>query len=778
ATNWTLTKQYQTGMMNKDTYDDLMNRYQYYVPLRGHDKETAEDRWDYTPDMGTFFTAPLLKAQGRRSRAESPFAFIGQMAHSAVMQGNKNTLKQTILRLAQKENGKMMSATKTWKVNIGTQESPIWEQQSAPYSEDLDTYMENQRIFEERMKQLREEGMAYQGRTRLQIGDLFIKPRQAEQHEIHVYQNGVAHTVYINANPAIAKSINGANRKDIATSMGLFANVTRQMAANFTTRNPLFIMRNFSRDYIYSSTMLLAKETPKFALQFQKNLPGAMMALQRYEKGKLDLSKKTDQYLYEFLVNGGKTGYSHLFELNRVAKALEREAKKGGKKNLADHSRAIIDVIDTINEVVENMTRLSVYITSREKGRKVVDAINDAKNITVNFNQKGAGSSVGKNSLEQVIFSAAGWVRPLFLFTNAAVQALSNIVKVTNKHPAKMAAIVSSYSLSGFIAPLLAQLLGGDDGEDSYMKLSDWDRQNNWCILLSNGSFLKIPLPHELRIFHRLGDNIYQAATGKKDIMQTLLDATFSISDLLPMNPMGAADASWAELSPDFFRPFAQIVTNTNFMGSQVYNEWANKNMPGYLKAKTNKKGEYYAPNFLVDWFMYIDNLWGGDGVKKGKISLNPDIANHLLRGYFGGLYTIAEQGIGIASEAYSFTQTGEFNMKVRETPLSSFYADKNDLRIQSSGLASSYYNVADKVTEARRRSKGYFEKVQEGDMSIEEYSRKVQDLNMESVNFLYEKIKEIRRIERSLKEMDPEQQKEAEQRIFDLRKEVVDHSN
>jgi hypothetical protein len=776
ATHWTLTKQYQTGMINKEVYDDLMNRYQYYVPLRGHDKETAEDRWDYTPDMGTFFTAPLVRAKGRRSRAESPFAFIEQMAHSAIVQGNKNTLKQSILRLAQKENGGLMSATKTWKVNVGTKEKPIWEQQYAPYSEDLDTYLQNQQLFEERMQQLKKEGMAYQGRARLDIGDLFIKPKQAEQHEIRVYQNGISYTVYINANPAIARSINGANRKDISENLGFLSSVTRNMAANFTTRNPLFVMTNFSRDYIYSTTMLLAKETPEFMLDFQRNLPSAANALRRYERGNVDLNKKSDQYLYEYMINGGKTGFSHIFELDRVAKSLEREAQKGGKRNFADHARAIIDVIDMFNEVAENTTRLSVYITSREHGKSIIDSINDAKNITVNFNQKGAGSSVGKNSFEQVILSAAGWVRPLYLFSNAAIQALSNIVKVTNKHPVKMAAILSSYALIGFISPLLAAMIGGDDGEDSYMKLSDWERQNNWCVLLPNGSFLKIPLPQELRIFSRMGDNIYQAYTGKKDILQVLMDIAFSISDLLPMNPLGAAGTSWAELSPDFARPIVQIVgTNTNFMGSRIYNEWANKNMPGYLKARTNKKGEYYAPNFMVDWFMILDHLTGGDGVKKGAISLNPDITNHLLRGYFGGLYTIAEQGVGIASEVYNFTKTGELDIKIRETPLRAFYADKNDLQLQSSGISSRYYDIYDKVIESRRRAKAYTEKVQQGEMGIDEYSRVMSELNMPKINAIYDRIKEIKRIEREMKEMNPQQQKQAEEMIFDLRKEVVE---
>ena len=39
-------------------------------------------------------------------------------------------------------------------------------------------------------------------------------------------------------------------------------------------------------------------------------------------------------------------------------------------------------------------------------------------------------------------------------------------------------------------------------------------------------------------------------------------------------------------------------------------------------------------------------------------------------------------------------------------------------------------------------------------------------------------KIKEIRRIERGLKEMNSEQQKAAEDQIFNLKKDVVDMSN
>ena len=59
--------------------------------------------------------------------------------------------------------------------------------------------------------------------------------------------------------------------------------------------------------------------------------------------------------------------------------------------------------------------------------------------------------------------------------------------------------------------------------------------------------------------------------------------------------------------------------------------------------------------------------------------------------------------------------------------------------------------------------------------MGIDEYSRVMSDLNMPKINAMYERIKEIKRIEREMKEMNPQQQKQAEEMIFNLRKEVVE---
>lgn len=62
--------------------------------------------------------------------------------------------------------------------------------------------------------------------------------------------------------------------------------------------------------------------------------------------------------------------------------------------------------------------------------------------------------------------------------------------------------------------------------------------------------------------------------------------------------------------------------------------------------------------------------------------------------------------------------------------------------------------------------------------MGIDEYARKVQELDMQKANLLYEKIRAIKRIEAALKEMTPEEQKQAEEQIGNLMKEVAEMSN
>jgi hypothetical protein len=544
------------------------------------------------------------------------------------------------------------------------------------------------------------------------------------------------------------------------------------------------------------------KEDAKYALQFQGNIPGASGALSRYLAGKADLNRAEDRYMFEYIMNGAKTGFSHIVNLQKTQKQVERDIKNGNRKNMLHH---LGDAVGNMNEFAENLSRFSVYITSRKNGRSIERSVSDAKNVTVNFNQQGAGGY------------GASWIRPLYLFVNAGIQALSNFSKVAVNHPWKTAALVSVYSASGSILmPLMAAMLGGDDGEDEYWRLPDWDRQNNLCIYTGKG-FIKIPLPHELRVFHALGDNMAQALLGKKTGGDAFLDSMLSFTDLIPTNPAGSAVATTKDLinkggseaaktaiamiSPDVVKPVIQLAANRNFKGMPIVNQWAKNSLPGYEKIRINKKGEAYAPQFLVDFARLSDNITGGDGVKKGIISFNPDVIQHITEGYFGGLYTTVSQTVEMIYQGI----LPDKDVELRDTPLRRFYVSGDDIAPIGQGMNSKYYHIRDKVSENSDLMKGYLNDAgkitrelnklkadtENGKRDIVEYARKQTELNArikeheekfirlgtEKHYELKAYIDEIQKMEKRMKELQGQEQKDLEIEIAGLKRKVIEMS-
>ena len=73
-------------------------------------------------------------------------------------------------------------------------------------------------------------------------------------------------------------------------------------------------------------------------------------------------------------------------------------------------------------------------------------------------------------------------------------------------NPKRLSALISGYTAIAITMAVIARLIGGDD--DDYFKLSKYDRQNNLCLPMFGGGFVKIPLPQEMRVFYKLGDEI------------------------------------------------------------------------------------------------------------------------------------------------------------------------------------------------------------------------------------------------------------------------------
>lgn len=765
ATEFSINKLVAGGMLSENKAKDIKGMYNYYVPLRGHDEKTAEDVYDYTSVMGTFFSNPMISAKGRKSRADDPFAFVFQMAQTSINTANMNTLKQGILRIAKYKDSKgLMSADNTWYVSTGEVDEngrTIWEPSYPLYSDDFNQYKENIKDFNEKMLELKDKGLAKQSNAKFDIGGLFIKRSQKLEHVVRVFENGKEHNVYINATPDISRAINGENKIIPPKQISKIGKLTKMMAANMTSRNPAFIATNFARDIGYAESMVFVKENAKYHVQFNKNIPQSVVSLSKYLTGKADpVNNKYDRYAFEYFINGGKTGFTSMLELEQTKKKLNKDLSRIGKSDVWTSTQkgveGFLDMLQIGNDIAENVSRLSVYITSRESGRDVARSISDSKEITVNFNRMGAGG----------MWSSL--VRPLYLFMNAGIQGLSNFSKLAIKNKKKMAAISGTFALTGIIQPLLAYLAWGDDGEDKYMSIPEYTRRSNFIIPAGDG-FIKIPISQELRVFHGIGDIAYTVFTGRKDITDGLMDVMNALSDVIPLDPMNANVGLSNVIVPDIIKPITQGEANKNFMGSPIYNRWPNPNDPGYEQVRTNKKGEPYSPEWLIETIRIIDHLSGGDGVKKGLISLNPDKVNHYAKGYVGGLYTLMSQTVDMPNKVG--------NLYSKDIPVvSRFYISDSDLSSVPYHIKQKYYEYGNKVEKASTELKKYREalKDKKGSVNILDFASKISERD-KIVRTFESDLKKIESAEKDLKNYSGEKQKEKEKELAEMMTKWVD---
>ena len=367
ATHYSLDRLVQGGVESKKEIDDLKSRFKYYVPLRGHEIE-AEKRWQYeAPDNKNVVSKAIVQAKGRSTRAEYPFAYMIQTAQTSINKANRNMLNQTMLRLARMDKTGMMSVSEGWYMLSGIDPitgKEIWTETEPEFVEDHAIRVEEISAWNEKMVELEAEGKAKRFRKGLDIGGLFIKPKQRKQHAISVYEDGVLYQVYINGNPRVAQAVNELSMEP--EKIPWISPLTRFVSSMVTSRSPQFMLTNGARDFVFASTILPVKEGAKYMGQFLKSYPKAMALLANdvtFKFGKEETKMK--RYLKEFKLNGGETGYSHLLELHDIQKKLEREQRGKNYYNPLTYGQMIIDVIDTSNSVIENATRLATYIALR-----------------------------------------------------------------------------------------------------------------------------------------------------------------------------------------------------------------------------------------------------------------------------------------------------------------------------------------------------------------------------------------------------------------------------
>lgn len=693
ATKSSLQRAYEAGLISKETYDNVSSMYQYYIPLRGFDETTSDEVYEYFGDQtinggtGSF----MKKAKGRKSVADDPFAVIGNMAEMAIMQSNRNLMKQQLLNLALNHPSDLISVSDLYvkfdeDYDNGDGTRGAWVPVAVPDTSGMTTEEANQVMldFQDDMEEkVKAEPDTYALAHQKPHIPYRVLGRNMNEHQVMVKRGGKTYILTINGNPRAAQAINGLLNPDATENPGAIAlkAMTNWIARMATARNVEFAISNAMRDLEFSTT-LIPKEGTEYYGRYVKNyltcVKNIGRLVNRLNGNTLDMSNPLEKAFYDFIYNGGETGYTFMKGVERykgeITKALsELRAKEGkskierlGNKVVYGHHYIINDAwniymkgAEYLSRCTEDWVRFAVFLTSRQMGRSMEQSIMDAKEVTVNFNRKGAGSkSAGKwdisnffsmNNLHFLSAYAASAFKNFYAFSNASIQGLDKNVRLHLNHTAGMlmwdGAAVMLGMLSAMCIPLMLSAIGGDP--DDYWDMPDSMRRMGIMLPLGkDGRFLTLPMSIEHRAAYGIGELLGTVVCGSENLpaSEITFQACEQLSQILPLD-LTEGNGSMLSLVPTAVRPEVEIAFNKNWLGMPIYKEPFNKNTPAFRNVYQSTNPNYIA---MSKW---LNEVQGGGDYERAGVQVNPAMVQHLVESYTGGAGKFVSRTSGVIAK-------------------------------------------------------------------------------------------------------------------------------
>ena len=511
----------QLGLESQETIEAFEKMFENYVPLQG--KSVDEDDMAYSPypNGGTGFSvsgATTKKAKGRFTESTNIVAQAISQNAAVKIKGRTNEAMNTLYNLA-----------------LQNPNNAVWEV-------------------------LDKEEHGY---------------KSDDPNIVSVRVNGVQKAIrFKDASYAQAlRSMNMPQKNYFVKAMG---SINSWLRAAFTSRNPEFILSNFSRDI--QSAVFNASAEAEIEGGFL-NGTGAMKQIFKLVGPSLktlvrdEMNGKTDplimRYYQEFKEDGGKTGWAYQKSLEDIAKELEvDDSGKTGAQKVIGGVKGALEFVEGMNDAFENSIRLSSYIAAREGGVSREKAAQFAKNITVNFNKQGEWGSA---------------VNATYLFFNASVQGTARLGRSLTKlkPPVKedgtkrkwreRATTAQKAALGMIIMNALLTMVNraaSDEDEDGtlfYNKIPDYVKERNMIIMRPDGkNFWKVPMPYGYNVFANIGTTSVEVASGDKPALEGL--AFMAMSMVNAFNPVsfGQAENLGTQVAktsiPTAFKPFFEAV--------------------------------------------------------------------------------------------------------------------------------------------------------------------------------------------------------------------------
>lgn len=472
--------------------------------------------------------------------------------------------------------------------------------------------------------------------------------------EVQIKVDGKIHVVSANPDNVHAMRIIGmirGNKKNIGPVLAGLARVNRYLAMINTTFNPEFIISNFLRDLQTGFFNLTDTEVAGMKGKIFKSIPSTLKALHSVTRG--DSTHELASMAKRYKKAGGQIGW---IDYN---KGIESRAKKfEGEIDLLRDGfvtkktiNSLINWVMDYNSIVENGIRLATFKAGVDSGLSDAKAAIMAKDLTVNFNRKGAMGPA---------------INSLYLFANAGIQGSTRLFRAIKNNPKQMSKLLGGTMLAAAGMAVANSAVGGDDeeGKPYYDRVPDHVKARNMIFMLpgstnKNLKFIKIPSPWGYNVFWAIGTEVgdafvkddYDPLEGASRMAATALDA---------FNPLQSATLLQT-MSPTIADPFVMVGENKTFYGAPL----APEGNP-FSKTPRPDSEKYWRSARKTSVFVAksLNKLTGGDEVTPSKIAdISPETLDLIYDTMTGGAGKFIANTLKLPGEIVK----GEF--KLSEAP-------------------------------------------------------------------------------------------------------------
>ncbi|CAM0016962.1 hypothetical protein VPHD171_0021 [Vibrio phage D171] len=673
----------ESGLETIDAVESWDSAYKFYVPLKGFANNEVDTEGNSVKPTGRGFNIrgkETMKAMGRRTMAESPVAYAISDATQSMMRARKNEVGQTLLRLVDANHDPEL-----WQV----------------FSD------ENPDII----RRITKQRDPVTGKMRDQVIDAPAPMFALKDQYLGVKMNGEQYYIKLNDVRLMEAMSNlGVEQANLLTKT--LGRVTRMLSALITSYNPEFALSNLARDIQTAMYNVLAESEVKggkaegakgLASQIAKDVASGR-SFKALKKGLRDNNFEGEwgKYFKEYLDSGAKTGYFVQKEIEEIKNDIQKSIAKtgpGAVNALLRSKDKVIKFVDDYNDVIENASRLSVYVNARKQGFTEKQAASLAKNLTVNFNRRGEMT----NNLNAI-----------YMFFNASVQGTMNMLRAvaTPKDKSKSIFNPGFYNTTQKIAMMLpiATMMAGalnrsiggedDDGKAFYDKVPDFVKETNFVLMIpgSEGDYIKIPMPYGYNFFASVGLAVDKSINGDQTAIESGFDLVSAFAGAF--NPLGITDSEEGSVqavkmaSPSVMKPFVEMATNENFYGGPLYKQ----QNPFGLKLPDSYNAQRRTWELAKGVSEWLNDATGGNEFKSGYVDIAPESFQHLLSFMGGGLGTLVGRTQDLAAKGIK----GE-EIEDKDVPFWRKYFGN----ISDSVDVAEMYDRFDAVKEAQRQLEG-----------------------------------------------------------------------